>query len=84
MARDIHVFDGRVAHKRLDEETQGCVWRGLYADIGAPGQFRKIMGRDQAHSSLFLRKTFANLPLFFPPPLPPLPPPYFTRSLARS
>ena len=35
-------------HKRLNPEHVGVGWYSLYADIGAPGQFRKIMPGDQA------------------------------------
>lgn len=52
--------------------TQGCVCRVLYADIGAPGQFRKIMACDQARSSFeknFAATLCANLPSLFS--LPP-------------
>lgn len=48
--------------------TQGCVCRVLYADIGAPGQFRKIMACDQARSSFeknFAATLCANLPSLF-------------------
>lgn len=48
--------------------TQGCVCHVLYADIGAPGQFRKIMACDQARSSFeknFAATLCANLPSLF-------------------